>query len=157
MKPQAEVLELYHHFLAAWNYRDAAGMAELFTEDGNIVGFDGSMLDGPGDIRDTLADIFARHPTPPFISKVRNVRMLSDDSAVVSALVGMMPPGKTEIDPALNAVQSLVAVRQGEAWRVALFQNTPAAFHGRPELVEKMTAELTRAAGGNPAQSLVDG
>jgi uncharacterized protein (TIGR02246 family) len=157
MDPQAEVLELYHHLLAAWNYRDAAGMATLFAEDGNIVGFDGSMLDGPGDIQETLADTFARHPTPPFISKVRHVRMLSDGIAVVSALAGMIPSGKTEIDPALNAVQSLVAVRQGDAWRVALFQNTPAAFHGQPDLVENMTAELARAAGGNPAQSLVDG
>ncbi|MGZ4033139.1 MAG: SgcJ/EcaC family oxidoreductase, partial [Tumebacillaceae bacterium] len=27
-------------------------------------------------------------------------------------------------------------------WQIALFQNTPAQFHGRPELVEQMTAEL---------------
>jgi hypothetical protein len=39
-------------------------------------------------------------------------------------------------------VQTLVAVRQGDAWRIASFQNTPAAFHGRPEAVEELTREL---------------
>jgi hypothetical protein len=29
-----------------------------------------------------------------------------------------------------------------DLWRIELFQNTPAQFHGRPELVSEMTAEL---------------
>jgi len=29
-------------------------------------------------------------------------------------------------------------------WRIKLFQNTPAQFHGRPELVEQMTDELRK-------------
>jgi hypothetical protein len=39
-------------------------------------------------------------------------------------------------------VQVLVAVRRADVWRVAFFQNTPAQFHGRPELAEALTAEL---------------
>jgi len=31
-------------------------------------------------------------------------------------------------------------------WRIALFQNTPAAFHGRPEAAKKLSAELRDAA-----------
>jgi hypothetical protein len=30
--------------------------------------------------------------------------------------------------------------------RIVLFQNTPAQFHGRPELVEEMTRELQAVA-----------
>lgn len=36
---------------------------------------------------------------------------------------------------------------QGPDMRVALLHNTPAAFHGRPELVEQLTRELTDALG----------
>jgi hypothetical protein len=31
-------------------------------------------------------------------------------------------------------------------WRIVLFQNTPAQFHGRPSLVEEMTRELQAVA-----------
>jgi hypothetical protein len=43
---------------------------------------------------------------------------------------------------AVNAVQTLVAVRRDGAWQVAVYQNTPAAFHGRPELSQSLTEEL---------------
>ena len=62
--------------------------------------------------------------------------------ALLTAIVGMVPPGKADIDPAVNAIQSLVAVKEGEVWHIALFQNTPAQFHGRPELSENLTREL---------------
>jgi len=62
---------------------------------------------------------------------------------MVRAVAGMVPPGKSGIDPALNAVQSVVATKAltGE-WRIALFQTTPAQFHGRPDLVQQLTDEL---------------
>ncbi len=40
---------------------------------------------------------------------------------------------------------SAVSVMDGGPWRIALFQNTPAAFHGRPEFSEQLTAELHEA------------
>lgn len=55
---------------------------------------------------------------------------------------GMVPPGKVDINPNLNALQSLTAVRSDHGWRVAHFHNTPAAFHGRPEAVEALSAVL---------------
>ncbi len=54
----------------------------------------------------------------------------------------MIPHGQSDIEPALNTIQTLVAVRHDGAWRIALFQNTPAQLHGRPELVQQMTEEL---------------
>lgn len=73
----------------------------------------------------------------------REVRRLGPDAALLRALAGMLPPGSTELDPATNAHQTIVAERQGEAWRITLFQNTPAQYHGRPHLVEQDTAELS--------------
>ncbi len=55
----------------------------------------------------------------------------------------MVPPGKAELNPAVNAIQSLVAAGRGADMRIALLHNTPVAFHGRPELAEQLTRELT--------------
>ena len=54
----------------------------------------------------------------------------------------MIPPNGDDIDPKLNAIQALVAVRDGEQWRIAHFVNTPALFDGRPDDVETMTRRL---------------
>ena len=53
----------------------------------------------------------------------------------------MVPPGQANLNPAANTIQSLVAVKRGE-WRIALYQNTPAQFHGRPDLASAITEEL---------------
>jgi hypothetical protein len=57
----------------------------------------------------------------------------------------MVPRGQSDIDPRLNAVQTMVALKRQGEWRIVLFQNTPAAFHGRPQLVEQLTEELREA------------
>jgi uncharacterized protein (TIGR02246 family) len=143
---ESEVRALYRALIEGWNRRNAGAMARLFAEGGNVVGFDGSQVDGPPAIEATMAQVFDRHPTLPFVTVVREVRRLGPGTALLRAVVGMTPPGKSELDPALNAIQSMVAVRAGDRWRIALFQNTPAAFHGRPELVAQMTEELRAVA-----------
>jgi uncharacterized protein (TIGR02246 family) len=144
MSEQEEIRALYKRLIGRWNHRDAVGMAALFTDDGSQVGFDGSTVNGRPEIEAHLAPIFANHPTPPFICKVREVRRLGETAALLRAIVGMVPPGSVDIDPALNAIQILVAERVDGQWRVALFQNTPAAFHGRPEEAQSLSAELRK-------------
>jgi uncharacterized protein (TIGR02246 family) len=98
-------------------------------------------------IRTTLGQIFADHQTPPYLAKVRSVRLLSPEVAVLRAVVGMVLPGETDIAPQLNATQTLVAVSQGAAWRAMLLQTTPAQFHGRPDLADALTQELRQLLG----------
>ena len=76
------------------------------------------------------------------MSIVREVRFLSSEVVLVRAVVGMVPAGQADINHAVNAIQSLVAVKHGDQWQVAQFQKTPAAFHGRPELSRRLTEEL---------------
>lgn len=137
---------LHRSALAAWNDCDAAAFAALFTEDGNVVGFDGSMVDGRDAIRSHLEGIFADHHPAAYVGKVREVRELSGTGAVLlRAVVGMVPPGADDLNPDVNAVQCMVAVPDdGDATtlRIALLQSTPAAFHGRPDEVGALTAEL---------------
>jgi uncharacterized protein (TIGR02246 family) len=141
---EAAVGALYRKLLDRWNERDADGMAGLFIAEGSTVGFDGSQLNGRAEIANEMSRIFASHPTGSYISKVRDIRLLSADVALLRAVVGMVPPGQTDINPAVNAVQALVAARTDGGWRIAFFQNTPAQFHGRPEMAQQLTEELRR-------------
>lgn len=136
-------LELYEQLLGAWNRRSAGDFARLFGESGSCVGFDGSPMNGQSEISSSLGAIFEHHPTASYVAKVREIRSLGKAVTLVRAVAGMIPPGKREINPAVNAIQSLVVVGQGHGARIALFQNTPAAFHGRPDLGESLTKELS--------------
>ena len=108
-----------------------------------MIGFDGSEARGSG-IRDHLAPIFSDHPTAAYIAKVREVRAIGSDGMLLRAAVGMVSPGAEEINPDVNAHQSLLAGRVGDRWRIVLFQTTPAQYHGRPQAVAQHTAEIER-------------
>jgi uncharacterized protein (TIGR02246 family) len=137
-----EVRRLYEDILLTWNQRDAAGMAALFADDGSLVGFDGSQVDSRSAIDQHLRPIFADHPTAAFVAKIRELRDLAPDVVLVRAVAGLVPPGAADLKPELNMVHSLVAVRTASGWRAALFQSTPAAWHGRPDDAARLTQEL---------------
>lgn len=89
-----------------------------------------------------LRQVFVHHKTATYVWKVKEVRFLNSEVVLLRAIVGMIPPDKKDINPSTNAVQTLIALKQDNNWKISLFQNTPAQFHGRPELVEEMTKEL---------------
>lgn len=136
------VRALYHQIIDGWNQRNAEMFAAPFVQDGEVIGFDGSQMSGRAEIAATLRQIFADHVTAPYVSKIKTVRFLCPDVALLRAIVGMIPPGQADLNPALNAHQTLVAARQDGVWRIALLQTTPAQFHGRPDLVQRLTDEL---------------
>jgi uncharacterized protein (TIGR02246 family) len=140
------IVQLYHQLLESWNRRDAEAFASGFETEAHVVGFDGSPMNGRAEIESSTRQIFSDHITAAYIGKVRGVRFLVPEVAVLRAVAGMLPPGRSDINPAVNAIQTLVAVRRQEdgRWRIALFQNTPAQFHGRPEASEALTQELRR-------------
>lgn len=139
---------LYHNLLRAWNQRDADGFASFLTDDGVIIGFDGTTVETPAAIASHLSEIFANHEPPAYVQVIQSVRFLTEDTALVRGVAGMPSLLTGKINPTLNSVQTLVVVRRDGAWRIALFQNTPAQLHGRPELVERMTEELQRQLNG---------
>ncbi len=128
--------------MAGWNTHSSALFAAQFNDDANVIGYDGSQMNGRSEIESSLRQIFADHETATYVWKIREVRFFDPEVAVLRSVVGMVPPGQSDINPAVNAIQSLVAVKHGTKWRVALFQNTPAQFHGRPDLVQALSEEL---------------
>ena len=133
---------LYARLLGGWNARDAAAMGSPFADDGEIIGFDGSHFTGRIAITEHLRQVFADHIPPRYVSIVRAVRQIGPDVLLLRAVAGMVPDGQSSIQPSLNTHQTVIATRHDGAWRIVLFQNTPAQFHGRPDLADALTAEL---------------
>lgn len=133
---------LYQRVLDAWNRRSASDFAACFAETGSIVGFDGSPSQGRDEIAGHLAPIFSDHPTAAYVAIVREVREIGPGVALLRAVAGMVPPGQNDINPAVNSIQTMVATAHGADWRIQMLQTTPAAFHGRPEVAEALSAEL---------------
>lgn len=143
------IQDVYRRLLEGWNHKDAAGMTKVFTANGEMLGFDGSHARGQEEIFSHLAPVFEHHPTARFVSIVKEIRFLSSEAALLRAIAGMVPPGKSDLNPNVNTHHTLFLLKQDGSWRIDLFQNTPAQFHGRPELVQQMTEELRQALNGN--------
>ena len=137
-----DIEALYDRLLTAWNERDAHAWGDCFAETGSLVGFDGSEVATRAAIVDHLAGIFADHRPATYVWKVREVRELVPTVVLLRAVVGMVPPGGGDLNPYVNAIQSMVAVSGPDGWRIAHLQSTPAAFHGRPEAQAALAAEL---------------
>lgn len=141
--PRDEIIALYTRLLEAWNARDAKAFAEQFMENGNTVGFDGSQMDGRSAMATELERIFKDHTPATYVAKVREVRALGAGVALLRAVAGMVPPKESQLKPERNVIQSIIAVTDGGTLKIAYYQNTPARFDGRPEMGERLTAELT--------------
>jgi uncharacterized protein (TIGR02246 family) len=142
MDAEEAVAGVYQRLIDGWNSNDAAAMAAAVSHDGLVIGYDGSQMQGREQIRDELDGIFRHHRTASYVTKVRATRALGLDVSLLHAVAGMVPPDGSELIPERNAIQTVVALRDDDGWSAALFQTTPAQFHGRPELAESLTAEL---------------
>jgi uncharacterized protein (TIGR02246 family) len=125
-----DIRALYDALIDGWNRRNPDEYAELFEDDGIVIGFDGSQVAGREGIRAHLRSIFADHETAAYVVKIRDVRFLAPGVGVLIAVAGMVPPGESDINPERNAVQTLIGREIEGTWHIALFQNTPAQYHG---------------------------
>jgi uncharacterized protein (TIGR02246 family) len=76
------------------------------------------------------------------VGKVRSVRFLTPEVAIMHAVGGTVMQGQSDIEPERNSVQTIVATKQGSEWRIAAFQNSRAQYVGQPELAQELTEEL---------------
>src|ERR1700704_3593556 len=111
--------ELYTRLIEAWDKRNARDFALLFASDANLVGFDGSQVNGQLEVGAHLTEIFSHHQTPTYVAIIRDVRLIAPDVTLLRTNTGLIPPGRDDIDPALNAVQSMIAVQKAGSWKIA--------------------------------------
>ena len=140
---EAAIRALYQQFMDGWNAASGDAFAAPFEEDGDLVGFDGTHIKGRQEIalfHQHLFDMFLKGSR--LVGKVRSVRFLASNVAVMHAVGGTVMAGKTDLDLERNSVQTLVAVKRGGKWNLTAFQNTRATYTGRPEESQKLTEEL---------------
>lgn len=142
---EKEAIEQYRKVLRQWNERSANGFAAGFTENGIFIAFDGSLISGRKEIFSVMDEIFSNFPTAAYVHIVKDVYTVTPNVIHISAVVGMVAHGDTDITPTVNAVQIATVVRDNDEWLLSMLQNTPAAFHGRAELSQKLTDDLRLA------------
>jgi uncharacterized protein (TIGR02246 family) len=139
---EKSIRALYLSWVEAWNARNAESMRSIISSEINMIGFDGSQMNGRDDVITQITDIFKSFPTGEFTVVIEQVRFIDENNAVLRALAGIIPRGYKDINPSVNALQTMTAHQVNGQWLIEIFQNTPAAFHGRPELQQEVTRKL---------------
>lgn len=140
---EAAIRALYRQLMDGWNAGSGDAFASSFEEDGDLVGFDGTHLKGRQEIalfHQHLFDMFLKGSR--LVGKVRSVRFLTSDVAIMHTVGGTVLAGQTDLEPERNSVQTLVTIKRNGKWNIAAFQNTRATYTGRPEESQKLTEEL---------------
>jgi uncharacterized protein (TIGR02246 family) len=137
---------LYFQMIDGWNKGSGDAFAAPFAEDGDLVGFDGTHLKGRQEIasfHQRLFDTFVKGSQ--LVGKVRNVRILTPDVAIMHAVGGTVMAGQSNIEPERNSIHTLVAKRDDNngQWHFIAFQNTRAQYIGRPQEFQALTEELS--------------
>ena len=130
---EAAVRGLFHHLIERWNRGRGADFAAAFTEDGDLVAFDGTRFKGREEIAPFHQQLFDKWMKGTLlVGQVQDVRFLSPDVALVHAVGSTIMKYKHEPSPERDSIQTLVATRQEDGeWRLAAFQNTRVRPIGR--------------------------
>jgi uncharacterized protein (TIGR02246 family) len=122
---EAAVRALYRELMDGWNRGSGEAFASVFTEDGDLVAFDGTHFEGREEIAPFHQQLFDKWlKGSRLVGQVKDVRFLRPDVALMHAVGSTVMRGKNEPSPERDSIQTLVAVREGGEWRLAAFQNT---------------------------------
>jgi uncharacterized protein (TIGR02246 family) len=128
-----------------WNRGSGDAFAAPFTDDSDFIGFDGTHMEGQEQIatfHQMLFDNFVKGSR--LVGKMRHIRFLSSDIAIMIAVGGTVMAGQSDIEPERNSIHTLVAIKHDRKWHFTAFQNSRAQFIGRPEESQTLTEELRR-------------
>src|ERR671913_1347696 len=144
---EAAVRALYQQLMDGWNQGSGDAFAAVFTEDGDLVAFDGTHFKGREEIAPFHQQLFDKWMKGSrLVGQVKDARFLSPDVALMHAVGSMVMRGKSEPSPERDSIQTLVATRQeGDQWRLAAFQNTrlhPMDSSAGPFLVWTLSDQL---------------
>ncbi len=115
-------------YAKAYNAHNAAGLAEIFTDDATLVDLDGAAVRGKQAIVDQFAAGFAESSSYTLEPTIESVRFLTPDVAQVEGLARFTSDGDSPIQNRFV----LLAVRKDQAWKVAEIRDLPAAAEEIP-------------------------
>ena len=122
---EVAVRDLYQELMDGWNRGSGDAFAAVFTDDGDLVAFDGTHFKGRKEIAPFHQELFEKWlKGTRLVGRVKDVRFLGPDVAVMHAVGGTVMRGKSRPSPERDSIQTLVATREDGEWRLAAFQNT---------------------------------
>ena len=106
-------------FVIAYNRKDAAAVAALFTENGEVSDLKGEdVISGRAEIQAHYKDIFSTDDAPSLAVEVGSVRLVAPDLAIEDGTAHFTPPG--EDDPARSAAYTAVLRKDAKGgWQIA--------------------------------------
>lgn len=141
---ETAVRALYQELMDGWNRGSGDAFAAPFAEDGHLVGFDGTHLEGRREIASFHQPLFDKWLRGSrLVGQVESVRFLAPDVALMHAIGGTIMRGKAAPSPARDTIQTLVASRTGGQWKLAALPEHQASPDGR-ELRSRAAVELHR-------------
>lgn len=151
---EASITRLYEQMLAGWDRGDGEAFAAPFAEECEFIAFDGSHFTGRRMIAEFHAALFAKWLRGTrLVGRVERVRFLAADVATLHAVGGTIMRGQTRPAPERDSLQTLVARREGDVWRLVNFHNTrirPIGRNGASFLIWALGDRLWRLFRINP-------
>jgi uncharacterized protein (TIGR02246 family) len=106
-------------FVVAYNNRDSASLAKLFTEDGEITDLTGADLTaGHEQIKARYEEVFAKSPLQIAI-EVHSVRLVAPNLAIEDGIYHLTPADDGTAPPKSTAYTAVLAKNDSGAWRIA--------------------------------------
>ena len=129
---ESAVRALYQQLMDAWGAGSGELFAAPFAPDGHLVAFDGTHFRGQEQIAAFQQQLFDKWMKGSrLVGEVGEVGFLTPDVAVMHAVGNTIARGKSRPARERASIQTLVAVRGDEGWRLAAFQNTRIRPMGR--------------------------
>jgi uncharacterized protein (TIGR02246 family) len=139
--------DLYHRFVDGWNGHDARSIATAMDPHGLVIGFDGGVMRGPGEVERAFMSVFMDHNPHQIVAIERSMHMLAPTVCRYLGDVGFVVPDSGELDESLNSRQTLIAALGNEGWRINQLQTTPAAMYAAPGTQLALSEELRAVLG----------
>lgn len=121
-------------FVIAYNQKDAAALAALFTENGEITDLSAEdVISGHEDIKAHYAEIFAEEDAPAIAIEVGSVRLVAPNLAIEDGVFHLSPMGDDDSPKQSTAYSAVLMKDATDTWRIASTRNlkdvTEAAGH----------------------------
>jgi uncharacterized protein (TIGR02246 family) len=104
-------------FAAAFNKGDANAIAAQWTENGECIDADGTMVRGRADIEQAFGEYFKEHPKTKIEVLIRSIRFPAPDLAVEEGILRQAGGGK---ELPATSLYSVTHVRTGGRWLAAV-------------------------------------
>ena len=116
---------LYRDLMDSWGRGEGKAYAMQFTDDADYIIFDGSHLKGQQEITSTFQHLFDTWLKGTSLQgHIQKIHFLAPEAAFAIATSGLVFPGRTEVRPNRQSINSLVAVKRNGTWRFSSLHNT---------------------------------